>query len=247
MKNKLICASVAALAFGAGPAHALVDVAVSYDSLGLGSARYLVSDSQQRTDAEAVALNQNDLAPPPDGQRIGGFLRAAASASRYGELDTNSWLATGGYASSTASWSESVHNTGVTARSYSLALSLSSMELGLGGWSADYSTRDFRAGFEVDVSVNGASVWHAGRSLSQSAAGVRAASHGQQLGAESLQIASSAGGYSSYGIGNYSTEVDLGTFAGGAGFNVVYTLRGLTLSRAVRRSSSHLSRSIPQV
>ena len=228
MKTKWIYAVLTGLTLGAGQAQAVVDAAVSYDSLGLSSARYLVSDRLEQARIGSVALDQNHLRQPSDGQRTSSLLGLTADATELGDMNTYSWLATGGYATSSASWIQSVQNSTGAAHDYALALSLSNMELALGGWSGDYRTGDFRAGFDVDVSINGVSVWHAGRSLLQQADGVHTASRGQQLGLESLQVATREHGISYYSVSDFHTDVDLGTLANGASFNVVYTLRSFS-------------------
>lgn len=228
MKTTLISAALASLVLGAGQAHAVVDAAVSYNTLGLAHTDYLADGRLERARPGSVSVNQSDLPPQPGGPAAATVLRLSASADESGQMDTSSRLSAGGYATSSATWIQRVQNDAGTAQDYSLALSLSNMELALGGWSGDYTTRDFRAGFDVDVTVNGVSVWHAGRSLLQSATGVHTATRGASLGGESLQLASNARGVSYFRVNDFDTQVNLGTLASGAGFYVAYTLRNFS-------------------
>lgn len=218
---KLALAS-ALLAACAGASAADVGAAISYDRLNLSDDYTgLTSASASASDAVSASVSTQDLPSRSPNAPYWTYMGMVASANANGEMDTYTRLAAAGQNAASATWHDSIVNTSGAAQTYQFNLSLTNAGINMGGWSADVSTRDYRSSFSADILVNGVSVWHAERGMTEDGNGFHLNSAGADIGAGSLRV---NGQYGYYSLPDYQGSVSLGQLAAGQSADIRYVL-----------------------
>jgi hypothetical protein len=217
---KLALAS-ALLAACAGASAADVGVTISYDKLDLLNTSYLPSASVSASDAASASVDAHDLPSRSPEAPYSTYMYMAADASATGEMNTFTRLAAAGQNAASATWHDSIVNTSGAAQTYQFNLSLSNAGLYMGGWTADLASRDYRGSFSADILVNGVSVWHTERGMTEDANGFHLNSAGADIGTGTLQV---SGKYGYYSLPDCQGSVSLGQLAAGQSADVSYVL-----------------------
>jgi len=198
-----------------------VTAGISYDPLGLAQTDGLVPAGATLTDTAVAAVATYDLLPA--GVNYGPYMRLSA-ASGNGSMDASTRLAAGGIAQATALWNDTIVNDSGASQSYQMNIALTGIGFGLGGWTGNINTRDFRAGYVANVLVNGVSVWNSSQTFSQTGSAINIAKSGFDIGDGVTTDNGSTNPYFSYSLNDYAGAIDLGTFGNGQSFNVSYSL-----------------------
>ncbi|MES2117557.1 MAG: hypothetical protein V4578_20510, partial [Pseudomonadota bacterium] len=148
---------------------AAADVAgqIRYQNLGLANAENMADASAQASDSHAVWLDSASFPSRAPYPGYAHYVNLAAGANDSGALQASANLRAGGLGVASSEWHDTIVNRNGHSQNYTFHFALSQGQLELGGWSADTSTRDYRATFSAEVLVNGVSVWHTERGLSQ--------------------------------------------------------------------------------
>ncbi|HEU4775207.1 MAG TPA: PEP-CTERM sorting domain-containing protein [Telluria sp.] len=202
---------------------AAADVAgqISYRNLGLANSENMADASAQASDSHIVGLDSTAFpsrAPYP-GYRH--YVNLTAAANDSGALQSVANLRAGGLGVATSEWHDTIVNRNGHSQNYAFHFALSQGQLELGGWSADHSTRDYRAAFSAEVLVNGVSVWRTERGLSQDASGFHRSASGADIGAGSYANTGSIGTYT---LDSYNGTLNLGQLNAGQALDVRYVL-----------------------
>ncbi|TCS36506.1 putative secreted protein with PEP-CTERM sorting signal [Paucimonas lemoignei] len=215
-----------ALALAGLPASAAtVTASISYDTLGLANTSWLVPASVTASNSNSVSLTASDLPPIPyygNDLHHTTYMRATADSDISGVIGANTSLRAGGRVDAVSTWSDTFSNSTGDSQNYGFNIAIAEINLTLGGWTADLSTRDYQAGFSASVLVNGNSVWNTSQIFSQNGTGVHLTKSGFDIGTGITSCDENDIPRCFYELAPYTGTIDLGTFADGDIFSVSY-------------------------
>lgn len=229
LQNAIFTAALLTLAAGQACADS-ISTSISYNMLGLQHTSWLESASTSALGSGAVSQTQWDLPPiwipgVPYPLHHSTYMEAAAAADSFGNIYAYTNLRAGGQLDAVASWSDTFTNNSGTAQAYGFNISLSQILLSMGGWSADFSTRDFRSSYGAEVLVDGVSVWNSSQTLTVDGNGAHISGSGVSLpGTLETYNLGTYNPWYYYALDPYSGVANLGSFADGQSFTVSYVL-----------------------
>ncbi|MCZ8234614.1 MAG: PEP-CTERM sorting domain-containing protein [Inhella sp.] len=218
-----------ALSASAATSHAgTVEASLAYNTLGRTNTSWLVSGSHSVSDPNSVSIQQEDMVPvtPMPGYASGYsyFMGGGGMAAANGSLSSSVRLYAGGRFQNDLRWAQSVTNTSGNTQQYSMDFEIGSIMATLGGWSGDHSLREFLAGFQIQILVNGVAVWNTATTVGLVHDLMTFSQTGADIGSAYLQDRPSQDGEVYYSHGGYKGATKLGQFADGSTFTVEYLM-----------------------
>jgi len=225
MKNKfsrsLLALSLASAGWSAQAAT--VEASIAYDTMDRHNTSWLVPAQHGQTSNSVAQVSVNDFAP------IGNaghwtYMQGVSRINSDGSLGTDMSLSAGGQLKTQLRWSQSFSNDSGEAQNYAMQFNIAPVHLSMGGWSANHEQRDFRAGFDVQILLNGSLVWNTGLSLGLIGNEEVLTRTGAFLGEGTLQSRADIHDEMFFNLGAYLGQVDLGQFGAGNSFTIEYVL-----------------------
>ncbi|WP_229218028.1 PEP-CTERM sorting domain-containing protein [Rugamonas apoptosis] len=218
--TRKLALGAAILALCASASATDVAAHIGYHNPGLDNSPGLPSADVSASHATNVQLDSSNLPVQPHGG-YSSYMWLNASSAATGELATATDLAASGSVVASASWHDTIVNSGAAAQNYTFHFALSDGKLEVGGWTGDENLRDFRASYTAEVLVNGVAVWHAEQGLSLDGNGFHQSASGANIGSGTF---SSTGARGTYELAGYTGTLNLGPVAAGQSLSVSYVL-----------------------
>jgi len=223
-----------ALSATAAASHAgSVGASLSYNPLGRANTpSVLVPGSYSVSDPSAVSVTETDLVPvspmPDYAYWISSYMGGGGMAVANGSLMSSLRLKAGGRFQNDLRWAQSVTNTSGSTQQYGMDFAIGSIMASMGGWSADHSQREYLAGFQIQILVDGAAVWNTATTVGLVHDLMTFNQTGADIGPGSLQDRTHPDGEVFYSHGGYKGVANLGQFANGSTFTVEYLMSTFT-------------------
>ena len=224
-----------ALSATAAASHAgSVGASLSYDPLGRANTSWnsssLVPGSYSVSDPSAVSVNVTDLVPvsPLPSHFFSTFMEGGGMATANGSLMSSLRLKAGGRFQNDLRWAQSVTNTSGSTQQYGMDFAIGSIMASMGGWSADHAQREYLAGFQIQILVDGAAVWNTATTVGLVHDLMTFNQTGADIGPGYLEDRTHPDGEVFYSHGGYKGVANLGQFANGSTFTVEYLMSTFT-------------------